>query len=411
MSDYQPTQSMQDVAFTKKWIDNAAEMIDSGKQDELRQLHEFLQDFDWADYRDVAQKAASLGLSIANEGLSVSDTIGLCMAAAVAVSGNKQQIKDVQTTYELFDSVLAIGQSDTHHLYELLNAQQEGRSLADAITSRFPAVNDILEKIKIGNILPVFNVGYSFFSVTTEAQKFEQEKGGFIESGLITRRMEVQTSVLSFIGNVQGLIPVIGMVYGSMIDAISDMVSGVVDLAIEYNNKLINTLDAIEAMDPSSPNYKDSGDLTGEYAATLSNQVQKILYYQSGLEDLNILDDVTAQLRSDGILGPSGNLLDFIKARMQQLFPDADSALIRGILSDPSSILDLVNNAGNQNAYHVDPLVLDLGGMGFTITDLDKGAHFDLDGDGFAQRTNWVSGRHCISNRGIQFQPTLVRHG
>jgi hypothetical protein len=171
MRDYQPTQSMQDVAFTKKWIDNAAEMIDSGKQDELRQLHEFLQDFDWADYRDVAKKAASLGLSIANEGLSVSDTIGLCMAAAVAVSGSNQHIKDVQTTYELFDSALAVGQSDIYHLYDLLNAQQEGRSLADAITSRSPAVNDILEKIKIGNILPLVNMGYSFSQAVAVANR------------------------------------------------------------------------------------------------------------------------------------------------------------------------------------------------------------------------------------------------
>ncbi|MEZ7551833.1 hypothetical protein O3621_11320, partial [Streptococcus sp. 20925_1_22] len=39
---------------------------------------------------------------------------------------------------------------------------------------------------------------------------------------------------------------------------------------------------------------------------------------------------------------------------------------------------------------YTDPLVLDLAGNGFKPTSLEKGVHFDLDQNGFAERINWI---------------------
>jgi len=45
---------------------------------------------------------------------------------------------------------------------------------------------------------------------------------------------------------------------------------------------------------------------------------------------------------------------------------------------------------------NLDPLVLDLSGDGFKPTSLDKGVHFDLDGNGFAERINWIQGDDAL---------------
>ena len=45
---------------------------------------------------------------------------------------------------------------------------------------------------------------------------------------------------------------------------------------------------------------------------------------------------------------------------------------------------------------NLDPLVLDLLGDGFKPTSLDKGVHFDLDGNGFAERVNWIQGDDAL---------------
>jgi hypothetical protein len=45
-----------------------------------------------------------------------------------------------------------------------------------------------------------------------------------------------------------------------------------------------------------------------------------------------------------------------------------------------------------RRSRHVDPLVLDLNGDGIETTGLDDGAYFDMNADGFAERTGWVGG-------------------
>lgn len=62
--------------------------------------------------------------------------------------------------------------------------------------------------------------------------------------------------------------------------------------------------------------------------------------------------------------------------------------------SDPNEstcddIEDDVENAGNTPAPR-DPLVIDLGHEGILLTSVDNGVYFDLDNNGFAERTAWV---------------------
>jgi hypothetical protein len=49
-----------------------------------------------------------------------------------------------------------------------------------------------------------------------------------------------------------------------------------------------------------------------------------------------------------------------------------------------------------------DPLVLDLNGDGITTTAVDRfGAHFDMDGNGFAESVGWVSAEDGILVRDL----------
>jgi hypothetical protein len=46
--------------------------------------------------------------------------------------------------------------------------------------------------------------------------------------------------------------------------------------------------------------------------------------------------------------------------------------------------------------YKVDPLIIDLDGNGFNLTTEETGAYFDLDKNGFAESTGWVSGNDIV---------------
>ena len=48
--------------------------------------------------------------------------------------------------------------------------------------------------------------------------------------------------------------------------------------------------------------------------------------------------------------------------------------------------------AATQASESVDPLVIDLGKKGIELTSLDDGVYFDLDNNGFAERTAWIGG-------------------
>lgn len=52
---------------------------------------------------------------------------------------------------------------------------------------------------------------------------------------------------------------------------------------------------------------------------------------------------------------------------------------------------DNYNDAGNEPAPK-DPLIIDLGKKGIELTSLDDGVHFDLDKNGFAEKTAWIGG-------------------
>ncbi len=50
---------------------------------------------------------------------------------------------------------------------------------------------------------------------------------------------------------------------------------------------------------------------------------------------------------------------------------------------------DGANEAGSKQPPR-DPLVIDLGKKGIELTNVDGGVHFDLDKNGFAQKTAWI---------------------
>ena len=64
----------------------------------------------------------------------------------------------------------------------------------------------------------------------------------------------------------------------------------------------------------------------------------------------------------------------------------------RGLITD-ETLSDLLSDGMNEAANArviVDPIVLDLNGNGVTKTTIKEGTYFDLNGDGFAEKTEWI---------------------
>ncbi|HEX8665517.1 MAG TPA: calcium-binding protein [Beijerinckiaceae bacterium] len=73
-----------------------------------------------------------------------------------------------------------------------------------------------------------------------------------------------------------------------------------------------------------------------------------------------------------------------------------------GSLEDLETFLNLALKAGyGGGTSGADPLVLDLDGDGLELTRRDAGAYFDVDRDGFAERTAWVKGDDGILARDL----------
>ena len=64
----------------------------------------------------------------------------------------------------------------------------------------------------------------------------------------------------------------------------------------------------------------------------------------------------------------------------------------RGLITD-ETLSDLLSDGMNEAANAkviVDPIILDLNGNGITKTTIKEGTYFDLNGDGFAEKTEWI---------------------
>ena len=91
---------------------------------------------------------------------------------------------------------------------------------------------------------------------------------------------------------------------------------------------------------------------------------------------------------------------------------DGDGKIAGGKSYNP----DDKGNAGGSDAdgkfndgktSRVDPIVLDLGNNGFNPTSLNGGVNFDLDGNGMAERINWIQGDDAILAYDVYYSEKL----
>ncbi|MCP4195179.1 MAG: hypothetical protein GY768_31650 [Planctomycetaceae bacterium] len=93
----------------------------------------------------------------------------------------------------------------------------------------------------------------------------------------------------------------------------------------------------------------------------------------------------TVEEHWDSIVGAVSNFMDSLSEKIGE-FADQLAEVPDEAADWLENLLDLFNPAP------IDPLVIDLDGDGIELTALEgSSAYFDLDGDGFAERTGWVS--------------------
>ncbi|MEI7473596.1 MAG: calcium-binding protein [bacterium] len=67
-----------------------------------------------------------------------------------------------------------------------------------------------------------------------------------------------------------------------------------------------------------------------------------------------------------------------------------------GASNNPAFLGPFPTTGGTTPVYKVDPLIIDLDGNGFNLNNQATGAYFDLDKNGFAESTGWVSGNDIV---------------
>lgn len=129
-----------------------------------------------------------------------------------------------------------------------------------------------------------------------------------------------------------------------------------------------------------------------------SVETVEIIFLERPIDEfISIMNDIGGQFIEAVVTEfgeDSGVFLELLDdAILPFLGPLLGSSISSGLLAD--KISDLVNE-GSQNANILvlsDPVVLDLDGDGVELTDLnDSNAYFDLNGNGFATHTSWLSG-------------------
>ena len=353
--------------MAEKWLKN-------GKDVKVQTLFQYIKNNEGRlSNSEIVDTARDLGL-ISSESTSSTNVVELLSAVSITVAimqtGETEQITGASSMFSLCRGFFEMVQRTSASFWDDVVTNTSSTSTMDKIISTTDnSLKKILSSTKVSDFVDaVFLLKATGDAVNASKQLEAVDKDKPTEYA--DALANAGSSYLNLISEIAGLIPMIGVTYGGIISLLSEMTEVTVKKLQSHYTKLQGILDAALMEDPS---YKPWVEETHELAKL--NQY----YIKMGIDD-----EIGIKL-----FGSSNGLESMLKSQMHTLFPDKGSSWIDRMLSDPESILGLFEQASTTPACG-DPLVLDLAGTGFTLSDLDNGAYFDFDGDGFAHRTNWI---------------------
>lgn len=189
-----------------------------------------------------------------------------------------------------------------------------------------------------------------------------------------------------------GEIPLLGDFYSNIVDAIS----GKYEEALGIINKHVAQLQFTELM----CDYYTQNWTADRLVAEIKGKIDKKYLRKVDLEQLEMLLEMEGLMDNKKSDVNHDSFVSYLKQKGQELYDSmSDKEREEYGKAWPYDTTDgSKNNNGNNfnDAGNTpppkDPLIIDLGRKGIELTSLDDGVHFDLDKNGFAEKTAWIGG-------------------
>ena len=187
-----------------------------------------------------------------------------------------------------------------------------------------------------------------------------------------------------------GEIPLLGDFYSNIVDAIS----GKYEEALGIINKHVAQLQFTELM----CDYYTQNWTADRLVAEIKGKIDKKYLRKVDLEQLEMLLEMEGLMDNKKSDVNHDSFVSYLKQKGQELYDSmSDKEREEYGKAWPYDTTDgSKNNNGNNfnDAGNTpppkDPLIIDLGRKGIELTSLDDGVHFDLDKNGFAEKTAWI---------------------
>ncbi len=257
--------------------------------------------------------------------------------------------------------------------------------------SRIPA-SKIAEAYELGdNINDLIETGLNVRDLYCAVKDYKNaEENYYLRTDAIGR---MTSSALELTQKAVELVPVAGPVYSLIVGELENVFETAFDLVTKHVAQLQYTevmceyylghIDLSTLYSRISCIYKLNKSYKKKIAAMLS--MQKTLA-NMGVSVPN--DEKSFQERSNYWMDKGTRLYDSMTQKEREKYGKEWPYDTTDERKNGSN--DKYDKAGNEPAPK-DPLIIDLGKTGIELTSLDDGVHFDLDKNGFAEKTAWIS--------------------
>ena len=171
-------------------------------------------------------------------------------------------------------------------------------------------------------------------------------------------------------------------------------ISKLADFYYEFLSQYRGLIDDVDFVNSLSSGEKTCLQSLNKLISEVMSQNDKLISFNKRAENLlkidlfrketylNILNILYASSQKDRV--------DLFKDKLAYILYLKQERLISGDIKGSANNADKSITTAENIVY--DPLVIDLGKSGFELTGIENGVHFDMDLNGFAEKTGWITG-------------------
>lgn len=318
-----------------------------------------LEDSEW--WRDQYIKYSKIGIKYTLESLNSNLNYGnisnfICESSAVGVSEYNEKLAQLAGTHKDYSKWIANADALISGAEDLVSLSEQAFNIAEGIDT----LGDLLglegNNAERGRAIQMITSGLLHMSSA-------------IVSHVPGIAGECVSTILSVAADTFDKGATIIVDYIQMLEELDEAIEEIID---KNNESIQSDKEGIQALNEMAEAYKDF------LPSSIKNQINEL--------NQTLSDYKTAVNNYEN---------------KKQTCVDGDGKIAGGKSYNP----DDKGNAGGSDAdgkfndgktSRVDPIVLDLGNNGFNPTSLNGGVNFDLDGNGMAERINWIQGDDAI---------------